>query len=191
MLLYRYPDSPLTWSFWDAARDYDQLRELMARFFQGSLRVYKRGGPEEETFGQVMASCVRAGYLPTEAAVSREGTTSDGRRYRFYAMTEGVITSRDVLERLLAAAALDGLTTVVHHRDQPGPVNGIDIGPSTFAPTLGHHVTLQRLARRENRLGAPKFAAALTDLWQVTVVADDTRLLWKALDAFSGRSPRN
>lgn len=167
----RHPDTPLTWGLWRTAPDYTALRKEIAHFLEtGGPYQWSDVHPAEKNFAQAMARAARAGFLPLEA----ERWT--GQR----AMVEGVVTDHGVLSQLLTAADAQKLTPVVHHRDRPGDVDGIEGAPITWA----RHRTLARRARNPRKLGAERFAPDLTDLWQVTLVAPEVQLL-KVLDAFS------
>jgi hypothetical protein len=170
---YLRPDSPLTWGLWRTAPDYPSLREAIADFLEAGRSEHRSDiHPAEQDFAQAMAFAAHSGYLPLQA------DRWPGQR----AMVEGVVTESGTLGQLQAAAGTEDLTPVVHHRDRPGDIDGIDGAPVTLA----RHRELARLSKNPRRLGAARLAPDMTDLWQVTIVGPENRLV-RALDAFSGR----
>ena len=186
---------------WQSARTLADLGHLMALWLEGEISSWPgyapSWGPDDETTDLVptLAALCRTGFVTTGSQPGDTGPGVDGRMYQQRAAVDGLVTDRDLYDRIVSAAHTAGLLVTAHD-----PRTGTHGEPIDATRADGVTVTTfgTRLNRRALRtiwparlIGTDAFTA-VTSAVQLTVAAPEYgapgQRLWDVLDAVTGRT---
>lgn len=165
---------------WQSANTVADLGGLMARWLEGDIKSWPgyapNYGPDGETRSLIptLAALNRAGFLTDSSQPGEMGPGFDGAWWSQRAAVSGFVADRELLARLLVAAADYALLTVVTGGQEvywPEPIP-VTIRNSETVTDFGAHLGRRDLRCMWPTLNATAFTA-VEAAWQVTIVAPD------------------